>query len=425
MSKHPSDISREPLDAVQQQHMHNLERIYTAASVSSKLNWSQFQHELTQQNVPQMQRRSFWQRTWHAPRHLSWQLSAALILLLVVLVVAGGVGFALTRDAVVSDMLTAQQVTQQLIDQHQFTRIDQSKTINGYTFTIDQAYADSNRVIIGTYITMPHGIKDPKYFNDPFVIDKENTIVLKTQHNMILPSLSDSSALDTSNPSAGKVGDLFTFDASPLQGNLNQLPLTFEFGAGPQCQYMPKTACAHPLKFTFSLPFHTGKVVTLNQAVTENGKTYTLQKVVIAPSETRFYISGWKISDFGQQPDFDHHPLAPSFTSYMYRTQLQANGNTWHVCDITLFSCPIMPSGVNAPPGSSITGGGGMFSGTYSADKPIAISVFQPISMTHGSLKLTITRMYTADKLMPDGSYSSGGLQTDQSLSPWVFTVQY
>jgi hypothetical protein len=424
MSKDPSDLPH--LDEVQQQHMRNLEWIYTAASVSSKLNWSQFQNEMAQQSVRQKHRQfPFWQSMWRAPRHLSWQMSVALVLMLVVLIVGGGVGYALTRDAVVNDMLTAQEVTQQLMDQHQFTRIDQSKTINGYTFTLDQGYADSNRILVAAYITMPHGIKDPKYFNDPFVTEEESTFVLKTQHNLMFPSLGLSTALDSSNASAGQVGYVLAFDASVLQGNPSQVPLTFEIGAGSHCSYSPK-ACAHPLLFSFSLPFHAGHVVTMQQVVTENGKTYILQKVVIAPSETRFYVSGWVVKDFGQQPNFDHHPLPASLVSYLYRAQLETNGKTVHVCDITLFSCPLPPSGVNAPPGSSITDGGGSFSGTFDPTRPMAISVFQPLGVTHGTLKLTITRMSIDETLMPDGSYASqGGPQIDRSFSPWTFIVRY
>lgn len=50
----------------------------------------------------------------------------------------------------------------------------------------------------------------------------------------------------------------------------------------------------HPYKLTYNLtvPFHGGKVVNVNKTVTSDGKTVTLERVIIAPSGTRIFIHG-------------------------------------------------------------------------------------------------------------------------------------
>jgi hypothetical protein len=42
----------------------------------------------------------------------------------------------------------------------------------------------------------------------------------------------------------------------------------------------------------FTLPFHPGRVALLNQQLTVNGGTVTLEKVVLTPSELRIYLAG-------------------------------------------------------------------------------------------------------------------------------------
>ena len=47
-----------------------------------------------------------------------------------------------------------------------------------------------------------------------------------------------------------------------------------------------------PIGVDFSVPFHPGRVANLHQAVTVNGKTLILERVVVTPSETRAYLRG-------------------------------------------------------------------------------------------------------------------------------------
>src|SRR5581483_9438841 len=44
--------------------------------------------------------------------------------------------------------------------------------------------------------------------------------------------------------------------------------------------------------FAFTIPFHGGKTVLVNQSITSIGETVTLEKVVIAPSGTTLIVKG-------------------------------------------------------------------------------------------------------------------------------------
>ena len=49
--------------------------------------------------------------------------------------------------------------------------------------------------------------------------------------------------------------------------------------------------------FDFSVPFHTGRVVNVHQTVTSGARAITLERVVITPSEMRFYVNGFASND--------------------------------------------------------------------------------------------------------------------------------
>ncbi|HEY4386020.1 MAG TPA: hypothetical protein VGN34_16310, partial [Ktedonobacteraceae bacterium] len=113
-------------------------------------------------------------------------------------------------------------------------------------------------------------------------------------------------------------GNLFAYDASSIHGMLKELHLHLAIPYGSQ----PPSGNVHVegyLTFNIVVPFHPGKVLQINRAVTASGtpetkqasfhdfvagivkgqvevlhgKTVTLQKVVIAPTETRAYIQGF------------------------------------------------------------------------------------------------------------------------------------
>jgi len=164
------------------------------------------------------------------------------------------------------------------IQQLQYSDFHQSKSIDGYTLTLSKVYADANLVIIGYTIKAPAGQE---------VLGKFDTgrAALTTEQGLALPPLTGI----TANPIGGTNGNVLYYDASPIEGTPTALHLQLA---------IPYTITTHgSLTFDFAVPFHPGRVANVQQAVTAHGQTLTLERVVVTPSETRFYVRGFTWQD--------------------------------------------------------------------------------------------------------------------------------
>jgi hypothetical protein len=159
------------------------------------------------------------------------------------------------------------------IQQLQYSDFHQSKSIDGYTLSLDKVYADANLVIVGYTATAPTG-------QNPMLEFDMGNAKLSTEQGLNLPN---AGGVET-GPIAGINGNVFVFDASPIHGTPTSLNLQLAIHYGTKVQ--------GSLTFDFSVPFHPGRIVNVNQSVTANGKTITLERIVISPSETRLYIQG-------------------------------------------------------------------------------------------------------------------------------------
>lgn len=238
------------------------------------------------ERAPQPRRQTLWPRrfqpTIRLPRRVS---TAAAALLLAVVLTAGSVfAYPLIRQAFDPNP----GLTQVMQDPLLYQDVNASQSAGGFTLKVTKAYADANKVVIG-YSVIEDSAPQAQVAYQPKLTAKEGMAF----HPRIF---------GVSPP--GKI--LFTsFDVlSAIAGNPGQLHLHLEVDGwhplpGPsvtpslgQPTPSPAAALPQPLAVDFSVPFHPGRVVNLHQAVTVNGKTLMLERVVVTPSETRAYLRG-------------------------------------------------------------------------------------------------------------------------------------
>lgn len=206
---------------------------------------------------------------------------AALVAILVMLV---GAAYA-AGIPILTTLFRLEPGTQHILQTNQYTDYHQSKSVNGFTITIEKAYADANRVIIGYTINGPaHRDQD-----DEFAFGLST---LTTAQGVKLPFMEGVGSVAVQ----GFSGNTSSFDASPIQGNPKelQLHLAIPFGTHLLSAAFQITGA---LTFNFMVPFHPGKTITVHQSVVADGKTVTLERVVITASETRLYVKGFNAQD--------------------------------------------------------------------------------------------------------------------------------
>ncbi len=191
-----------------------------------------------------------------------------------------------------------------------------SQTLNGFTVTLERVYADANQVLVGFTVRGP---------SDQRVHLTE--ITLTDDQGTVFPGMLGAGVVNTSDILGvslppGTQGEVFTFDASAVQGTPSELKLHLEMALWipvtdqhatptvegempaqePQAQItegesttvmatpaqtMRDAFVAGPFTFAFSVPFIPGRTVEVSHTVEAGGVAITLQRVVVTPSETR------------------------------------------------------------------------------------------------------------------------------------------
>jgi Domain of unknown function (DUF4179) len=179
-------------------------------------------------------------------------------------------GVVYAGESVLNRVFQLDPGTQQILQGGQYQTIGMSHTFADTTLSIERAYADANRVIVGYTLTPVVGSRTP---SDPQV-----GLDLRTRGGTILPVRADAGYVDPGSTNA----NVISFDASDIGGNPSELPLHLE----------ARTRAGDTWEVDFTLPFHAGRVVQPHQRLTSNGGTATLEKAVLTPSEMRIYLSG-------------------------------------------------------------------------------------------------------------------------------------
>jgi len=196
-------------------------------------------------------------------------------------------------------------------------QVDLSRSIAGFTVTLNRVYADANRVILGYTVAGPASRRVWNFSLGASQIEANGVTLLGrgevadgliARPNAYLQWF-DASALNGSPQSIHlhivfpwieameQVGPL----ARPGQGPPMQFPAMPSLQPGAIATLVPVGQANSPIRlvrvggpvtFELSVPFIPGRAVDLHDAETAGGRTVTLERAVVTPTETRLYLSG-------------------------------------------------------------------------------------------------------------------------------------
>jgi len=255
-----------------------------------------------------LQRRPF-RLEWLRPTtRLGWAfLALALFLAL------GTVAYAV---APVVEQLFRQEAGLRHIEQADLVQeLNLSQTVAGVTVTLERAYADVNRVVIGFTVSGPEG---QRYDPHRVTLTDANGIVFPLETGMGVTGRSD---IFESDLPPGEGAYVLGFDTTAVEGVPAELELRlvvevekvtpppdaaspFLTSARPpaeppasavvvELQPLPtpdEGAIVGPFTFDFSVPFNPGHTVEVQQAAEAAGVTVRLDRVVVTPSETKVFL---------------------------------------------------------------------------------------------------------------------------------------
>jgi len=316
--QHYSDIFDEQNEPELVRHARNLETLYKSPELPAQLTWTRLQLQARQVDT-----KTAATRQWRQPaQRASVRFSLAALALVAVLLLSG-FAFAFSggdMGALLQKVLLAGNGGQQVFQKQQFVHIGKAKTIEGFTLTVEDAYADTNSIIVSYSIKSSSvstlGKGGHWSFGNVLLATKDGVNIPETLSRGTEPDW----AYTKNNENKSATGlNVVYFDGSAIQGNPKSINLhtTVTYGCGsegggPSSETIngtttvltptPGSECSAKATevsnklnwaFDFSVPFHAGRVVNVHQSVTSGGRTVTLERVVITSSETRFYISGF------------------------------------------------------------------------------------------------------------------------------------
>jgi len=289
---HPEELVHPSLARYTQ----TLESLYTNTDVPPTLTWADVQTRRSLQSTARSERRvtaSVWVRlSPFSTKRIAVIFAAVLLLIIMSGTVLAAGGF----DALLRSLARNEHGTSYLLTKDQFTSLNQTKRTGALTGTLEAAYADANRVLLG--ISIDHSKLPSAGTGGEWTLVPES---LTTSDGINLPSLGMYYQVDSKD-----MGSLMSYDASQIQGNPASLHIHAVFSY--YCSDLNDGKCspqarihngANPFRlvYDFTIPFHPGRVVTVQQTVASNGKPLTLERIVIAPSETRIYLDGLSYFD--------------------------------------------------------------------------------------------------------------------------------
>ncbi|MGE5335716.1 MAG: hypothetical protein ACM3N4_13520 [Nitrososphaerota archaeon] len=181
----------------------------------------------------------------------------------------------------------------------QFVDVNITRSVGNMTLHLQKAYADANNLFLLSTTDYSGDASRVPPSSDWDIQLSANGALVPLMGGKIAPDSRELWTTPGATPSVGASGKMLTasalwdFDGAAIHGNPTtlhvQLRLTPPAGllAG---QARAQGASAAPLTMEFTVPFHAGKAIPVNQTATSKGHALTLDRVVIAPSETRFYF---------------------------------------------------------------------------------------------------------------------------------------
>ena len=282
-------------------------RAQPAAQTSRRRSPLAWRHWVTQKindlRGGSTRRPSRWAQLMPATR-LGWAFMALLLCL-----AFGAVAYAVVP--VVSRLFQQEAGLRHVEQANLVQELNLSQTIDGVTVTLERAYADANRIVVGFTIKGPNGQRyDAHHLT---LTDMAGTVFSAT---IGFGVTGQSDILQVSLP-PGEGAYVVAFDAAPVEGAPAELDLRLvmevrEFVLPLDAPEPPPTPISPPgeppasmavealpvpegaivgiFTFDFSVPFIPGRVAEVNQTVEDAGVAMCLERVVVTPSETRAYL---------------------------------------------------------------------------------------------------------------------------------------
>jgi hypothetical protein len=284
-----------------------LENLYTQAEIPSTLTWNNVQARRAQNTL--QSKRITGQRAWLRSSSFGAKRVAVIIAAVLLLTIIGGTTYAAGGfDRVISAMLQPGYMqSSDPLKPEMYTTLDLTSKDGPLTGKLEAAYADPNKLVLGlsaNHSKVPSAGKGGEWdllsrkvtTSDGIILLPIGDATTNGGADIILGPGNTSTRID---PDIASI--LASFDTSQIKGNPTSLHIHAEFSYycigvnGAQCAPEARAHdITHPyiLAYDLTVPFHAGQVVNVNKTITSDGKTVTLERVIIAPSGTRIFIHG-------------------------------------------------------------------------------------------------------------------------------------
>lgn len=304
-----ADLLTGPSDEVMNMLIQELDTAYTAPTRPAELSWATAQRRLALVSQPDPNAESLRPpvRPLRGPRggKVALIVIAAIVALTVLsAALLNTVGILRSQQSqqpptsanlLFADAQLLQQLVQdrrtptniqQLVQHGQFTSLNLAS--HTYDVHIQKVYADANNVVILYTVDMSawnaartcswHEVTTRTCVSEP-------VLTLTSSNGQVLPENVERANMGNPPVMKNKLVALLAFyDASVIQGNPAQLTLTATLAE--------KISPSQEKIGQFTVPVHTDKtVLQVHQTASSRGHDLTLERVVITPTEARFYYS--------------------------------------------------------------------------------------------------------------------------------------
>jgi hypothetical protein len=162
---------------------------------------------------------------------------------------------------------------------------DLSQTIDGVTVKLERAYADANVILSGFTISGPKS----RYFADfgglATADGQEIPVILG------MGTIPGSSLVMGNWPESQRAAVVAAFDTNAIQGSPSELSLKLMISVTDSPLIEENQASTGPFIFDFTILFHAGNVIDVNQTVEAVGIPITLEQLIISPWATQAIFS--------------------------------------------------------------------------------------------------------------------------------------
>jgi hypothetical protein len=173
-------------------------------------------------------------------------------------------------DALLSQLLLSdtRPSTQQVARNGLFTEINLTQSVNAGMVKLQKVYADANNIMLGFTFTGSLSLQD--------ATGVTRQLIIVANHQTLKPSFAEFKLAKGQH----QIAVLAYFNTAPVQSDIQQLRLNISI-----------TTARTTAHFDLTVPFLAGKTVQVHQTITSHGRTIMLDRVIITPTEARFYYT--------------------------------------------------------------------------------------------------------------------------------------